>query len=137
MDELTETFGEPIDIRTRADALAAGDLIEVPAEMTRDAGLTRPVAVTRAVWEDCVAWTPADRERTGAIQDEDGRLWDVVWMASRFMLRHPDRSRLAFEVWRVPRDTQPDPDCDIEPVVTYLVVAVDGDGITISRPDED
>ena len=39
-----------------------------------------PTALTRACYETCVQWTAADRKRSRAMQDERGRLWDVVWM---------------------------------------------------------
>jgi hypothetical protein len=59
---------------TRADAIRAGVLIDVTA-VAHEAGIRYPVAVTAAVWAECVA-VPPGVER----QDEAGRLWDVVWM---------------------------------------------------------
>jgi hypothetical protein len=84
--DLTEIFGAPIDIRTRADAIAAGDLVEVPDEFTDEFGFTVPVAVTRAVHIECVEWTDEDTDRTGVVQDEAGRWRDVLWMARRAIL---------------------------------------------------
>ena len=53
---------------TRADALRDGVLIDVSA-VAREAGIRYPVALTRAVWQRCVAVPP------GVIcQDEAGRL---------------------------------------------------------------
>ena len=74
-------FGPLIHAYTRADALADGSLVDVTT-VAREAGFTVPVAVTRAVWLDCVAWA----DDGGACQDEAGRLWDVLWMA-RFAAR--------------------------------------------------
>jgi hypothetical protein len=59
---------------SRADALRDGGLIEVSA-VAREAGIRYPVAVTRAVWERCVAVPPGV-----TCQDEAGRLWDLLWM---------------------------------------------------------
>ena len=42
--------------------------------VAHEAGTRFPVALTRAVWEKCVAVPP------GVLcQDEAGRLWDIVW----------------------------------------------------------
>ncbi|MEU9837100.1 DUF6573 family protein [Streptosporangium sp. NPDC048047] len=52
-------FGEIIAAYSRADALADGSLVDVS-----DASPFRwPTALTRAAWEDCVAWTEADTVR--------------------------------------------------------------------------
>ena len=41
------------------------------------------MALTSAVWADCVAWTDETEARKGYTgQSESGRLWDVVWMLS-------------------------------------------------------
>jgi hypothetical protein len=62
---------------TRADALRDGVLVDVSAT-AREAGLRHPVALTRAAWERCVTVPP------GVLcQDEAGRLWDVLWRATR------------------------------------------------------
>ncbi len=62
---------------TRADAIRDGVLIDVSA-VAREAGIRYPVALTRAVWERCVAVPP------GVLcQDETGRLWDVLFSAIR------------------------------------------------------
>jgi hypothetical protein len=63
---------------TRADALREGVLIDV-SPVAREAGIRHPVALTRAVWQRCVAVPP------GVLcQDEAGRLWDVLWSAIRW-----------------------------------------------------
>jgi hypothetical protein len=59
---------------SRAEALADGTLVDVSAP-AKEAGITFPCAVTRAVWDRYVAVPDG---MTG--QDEAGRLWDVVWM---------------------------------------------------------
>jgi hypothetical protein len=62
---------------SRAEAIADGVLVDV-SEVANEAGLRFPVALTRAVWERCVAVPPGV-----ACQDEAGRLWDVLWSAIR------------------------------------------------------
>lgn len=92
----------------RAGATGDGPLVEVPAAAAAEAGFTCRVAVTRAAWEDCVAWDAADSARTGAVQDQDGRLQDVLWLASVAAsgAAGSARVRVAFSVYRVPRAGQ-------------------------------
>jgi hypothetical protein len=91
-----------IHVYTRAEALADGVLIDV-SDTAREAGFRIPVAVTVGVWEDCVAWEPADSARQ-THQDQSGRLWDVVFMASHAarMKRGHDH-QLTYELYRVKR----------------------------------
>ena len=78
LNYLAAFFGEPIHRYTRAQAIADGALIDV-SEVAREAGITRPVALTRAVWDRYV------RVPQGVIgQDEAGRLWDICWSAIRW-----------------------------------------------------
>lgn len=97
---LTEIFGEPIHVYARQKAIQDGHLVEV-SEMAQEAGFRFPVALTRAAWEDCVAWTDADSKRQ-IYQDESGRLWDVLWMAAQAAKRRRGEC-LAFQFYRVPR----------------------------------
>ena len=64
---------------TRADALSEGVLVDA-SEMAAEAGFRVPLALTEAVWNDCVAWPENAPGRWG--QSEAGRLWDVCWMAA-------------------------------------------------------
>jgi hypothetical protein len=68
---------DPIHSYTRADALRDGVLIDV-SPAAREAGIRYPVALTRAAWQRCVK-VP----RGVPCQDEEGRLWDVLWGAIR------------------------------------------------------
>ena len=61
---------------TRAQAIADGVLVDVTQDASK-AGFRCPVALTRAVWDLCVALSPAAKR---ACNDESGRLWDVLWM---------------------------------------------------------
>ena len=86
---------------TRADAIADGVLVDVTAT-AREAGFRVPVALTVAAWGDCVSW--CDEDNAGDIyQDESGRLWDVLWMASFSARGNKDVSQLSFVVLRIPR----------------------------------
>ena len=104
---ITAIFGEVIDRFTRAQAIADGSLVDA-TELARQAGFSVPVALTSAVWHDCVAWTDEDTENTGAPQDETGRLWDIVWVA-RVRCSGPagrDTDRVRFTILRVARDAK-------------------------------
>jgi len=93
-------FGEAISTYTRAQAIEDGVLVDV-TETAREAGFRFPVALTRACWENCVSWSEADSMRQ-TCQDEAGRLWDVLWMAS-VAARRNGGSELRFRLYRVPR----------------------------------
>ena len=42
--------------------------------------LGAPVAVSRAVWDECIVWTDEDAHRQ-TYQEQDARLWDVMFTA--------------------------------------------------------
>lgn len=109
-----------IHAHTRADLFRDGDLVDISAT-AREAGFPMPAAVTRKVWDDCVGWTSADAERTGALQDEQGRLWDVVWMALIGARRNPDTSSFEYEVLRIDRNAKRTP--HEEPQATLVQLA--------------
>ena len=138
-----EIFGKPIHVYTRAEAIEDGVLVDVSAT-ARDAGIVWPVAMTAAAWTDCVAWSEADdrRKRDSTGQSESGRLWDVVWMASRALIAAARRDAdpsvpLMFEVCRVPREGR---GVRPRPVRLKLVVGP-GDGgepvVTVMEEGED
>jgi hypothetical protein len=66
---------------TRAQALADGVQVDVTTT-AREAGITFPVFLTRAVFDQYVTVPPGV-----AAQDEAGRLWDIVWMLRFAILR--------------------------------------------------
>jgi hypothetical protein len=74
-----EPFWQTIHTYTRSQAIADGFQVEV-SKVAREAGITFPVFLTRAVYDNYVT-VPAGV--TG--QDEAGRLWDIVWM-TRFAI---------------------------------------------------
>lgn len=119
---------------TRADAIADGVLIDVTNE-AREAGFKVPVALTAEVWNDCVKWT-ADGSKRQVLQDENGRLWDVLWMAF-VAARRAQGDRISFQLYRVPRggrgcrprlttlQLQIGPGDGLEPVITVLLPGQD------------
>jgi hypothetical protein len=64
------TYPEVISAYSRAQAIDDGVLVDV-TQPARETGFRHPVALTRAVWERCVAMSPA-AERAGC--DDRGRL---------------------------------------------------------------
>lgn len=122
---------------TRADAIADGELVDV-GQLAREAGFTVPVALTRAVWADCVEWIDEDSNRKGAHQDQTGRLWDVLTMA-HLAARRAQRGqfRVLFQLYRVPRQGR-----GIKPRLVSLALHIGGGDsgepvITIMEPGED
>ena len=129
-------FGNVISTYSRAQAIADGVLTD-PGAIAKEAGIVWPIAITAGAWADCVAWTEADSERQ-VYQDQAGRLWDVIYMASH-AIRTCKRqtNELQLQVYRVPRDgksTEPE-------LVTLKMIAGPGDAgepvITVLLPHED
>ena len=74
---------EVISSYTREQAISDGVLKDV-STLAREAGFSIPVALTAAAWSEAVAWNPENR----ALQDETGRLWDVMTMAAHAARRN-------------------------------------------------
>ena len=70
---------------TRSQAIADGFQVEV-SKVAREAGISYPVFLTRAVYDQYVIVPLDDCGQPLASQDEAGRLWDIVWML-RFAIR--------------------------------------------------
>ncbi len=109
---------------TRAQAIDDGVLVDV-SELAREAGFRFPVALTRAVWCQCVEVTEKDD-----CQDETGRLWDILNVL-RFSIRSAkDEQVLYFDVL-VAKDGKPakphrlkshcGPGDNAEPVITIML----------------
>lgn len=131
-----EFFGDAISIYTRAQAIEDGQLIDV-SEIAHEAGFKYPVALTAAVWADCVAWTDDDNKKQ-TYQDESGRLWDVLFMASHgIQTSKTSGDRLSFQLYRVPCDGR----STKAVLITLKLIAGPGDTpepvITILLPNED
>jgi Family of unknown function (DUF6573) len=116
---------------SRAQAIEDGVLVDVTAT-AKEAGIRFPVALTRAVWSQCVE-VPAGVQG----QDESGRLWDVLWMF-RQQARRTSGGLLTFTLYvRNSRRVK----LDRRDIVTLKAVCGPGDTaepvITIMLPDED
>lgn len=130
---------EVIHRYTRAQALADGVLVEVPADLARQAGLRWPVALTAAAWADSVAWTAAaeDAKPSATGQDETGRLWDVLTMTRLSASHRGPQQRRPVQVLRVPATGR-----GLRPrLMTLHLVAGPGDDgepvLTLMMPGED
>lgn len=116
----------PLSMLATMDAYAAAiadrRLVDVFA-VARGAGISVPIALSRAAWADCVEWADADAARTGAYQDEAGRLWDVVFMCSMACQALSDvpATRVPFELYRVSRAKR-----STEAELTELVARIGG-----------
>ncbi len=126
--DLEDLFGPVIHPYSRREALEEGALIDVTST-AREAGFLIPVALTRAVWVRYVAVPPKV-----VAQDEPGRLWDILWMASLAARRNRDASVVCFTVSVRNDNRQP------RPRRLKAVVGSGDDGepvITILLPEED
>lgn len=117
--------------RTRTEAIAASALRDVTND-AREAGLAHPTAITAEAWKEAVAWD------YGGLQDERGRLWDVLSMA-RLAIKSVALygTEATFTVYRVPNvetaeEAEPTelivrvgPGDSLEPVLT-IVTSMDG-----------
>ena len=103
-EQTTESFfGKVISTYTSAQAIEDGVLID-PGSMAKEAGFKWPVAITVNAWADCVAWTDDDSQQQ-VHQDQSGRLWDLMYMASYAIRTSKDSGdRILFQFYRVPRD---------------------------------
>ncbi|MBO1332549.1 DUF6573 family protein [Streptomyces sp. VRA16 Mangrove soil] len=88
---------------TRAQAIDHGLFVEAPRALAHEAGFRVPVALTQAAWEDCVAWTDADNQQQNTVQDQTGRLWDVLIM-SRLAIGRSKGTHAHVTLHRIKRD---------------------------------
>ncbi len=129
-------FGDMIYSYARTQAVEDDVLVDADP-MTQEAVLKWPVALTSAVWENCVTRTN-DNSRKKSFQDQAGRLWDVFYIAShaiRFSKGLGDR--MLFQLYRVPRNGQ---SMETELIRLRLIAESSNAGepvITILLPDED
>jgi hypothetical protein len=130
MPEEDEDLPPLISTYTRAEALSDGTLVDV-TERAKSAGIQIPTAVTRAVWNEYVALTPAAIK---AGNDIEGRLWDILWMFRGAALANPNQREIDFHLYVVTDRVEPS-------LVTLKATCLPGDDgkavMTILLPDED
>lgn len=127
-------FNETIYTYSRAQAIEDGVLIDV-TETAKEAGFKIPVAVTDSVWHDYIEWKNVKNKK--AIQNTEGRLWDVLSMLRFACNRFKNESEIMYRLYVVSRDRQAVKPC----LVTLKAVIGGGDNgepvITIMLPNED
>lgn len=93
MNSTAIAFFEESDIistYSRAQAVEDGVLVDVSATM-REAGITTKTALTRTVYEDCVAWTDADTQASDVPGRKRAAVGRFVHVPSRCPLTEPRR----------------------------------------------
>lgn len=85
---------------TRDEAIDDGVLVDV-SNIAKEIGFRIPLALTAQVYSECVHWP----ETEAAVQDEQGRLRDVLFMAALAAraVKRGGEGRLDFELYLVPR----------------------------------
>jgi hypothetical protein len=123
-----ELFGSVIYAYTRAQAIEDGVLVDV-SKMAKEAGIKYPTALTAAVWADYVV-VPEGVEA----QDEQGRLWDILYMFHLAAKRAAGEDTMFFDLLVRNDNTVPK-------LVTLKAICGPGDTLdpvlTILLPDED
>jgi hypothetical protein len=139
-DTLQSLFGEVIYSYTRSDALRDGALVELPADLCREAGVIVPVAVTAEVWH---LIDPGNLDQMPG-QSMTGRAWDLLFTfavaARSFRGRH--RSTIVFRCeFLMCREAMGGTEITERKTVTLRAVCGPGDQgepvITIMLPWED
>ena len=92
---ISEMFGEPISVYSRADALRDGVLIAADPDTCREAGILWPVAVTDHLWSSYIE--PDNLEEMPG-QSVSGRLWDLLWVFTQAAGRSQGESRIKYRV---------------------------------------
>ena len=102
------TDADVIHVYSRTQAIEDGNLVDV-SQLAKQCGFRFPLAMTRGVWDDCVAWTDADQAGYALEQSEGIRLENLLQYAYMEIKRHKredegDAQELFFAVCRLPRD---------------------------------
>ena len=134
VNQVDELANETIFAYSRSQALEDGFLVDV-TYMAKEVGFRIPVAVTCAVWDKYIAWNDADNKRQ-TYQDEEGRLWDILWMLY-LACKHSQSSSLIFSLYAVVKNRH-----SKRPVKIKLKSVIGGGDngtpvITIMLPNED
>lgn len=84
-----------------ADGVADGTMRPIDPAIAAEAGFKIPVIMTTGAWADLVAW-----ERDDSSQDEEGRLWDVLFMTNLKARLNRESNDITVEIGRVPNRTK-------------------------------
>lgn len=85
-----------------ADAVADGTMRHVDKGTATEAGFKIPVIITTGAWAELVAW-----EREDSSQDEEGRLWDVLFLTAIAARKAPEGDAFVeVQIGRVPNRTK-------------------------------
>jgi hypothetical protein len=126
IDKQSDDWEVIIHTYSRRQAVEDGVLVDV-SEIASEAGFCFPVALTQAVWNECVS-VPAGRGIDW--QSEEGRLWDILWMLRCQIARsHGGGQELRFTVLvnngDGPKPTELKAHCgpndDLTPCITVLL----------------
>jgi hypothetical protein len=122
---------EVIHTYSRAQAIEDGVLVDVSGvapDLVKNAGITLPIAMTRAVWDQYVVVPDGVLN-----QDLKGRLWDILWLF-RCAAKNFEGEKLLFQVYVRNDNRKPK-------LVTLKAVCGPGDDATpviaIMLPDQD
>jgi len=143
-DPVTDLFGEPISVYTRAQALADGVLVDVtPWASTGPEGMlggfSAPAGITQALWavididrrdnQDEPGWRSLARERGESTR---GRAHDVLWLAAAAARRSPDSDAVRYPVFMTVEGTGG----GAVRKTLRVEARIDGDGVTIGFPED-
>ena len=133
---LQDFFGEQISVYTRQQAIDDGVLFDVTDD-AKEAGFKLNTCVTSAVWSDCCAWTEDDAQQSHYLQDQSGRIWDVVYMAAIAARDNKSNSQVHYVISRIPRPGNVDENMTVT-LKLHVGPGDNGEGvITIMQPHED
>lgn len=91
-DSLTALFGPVISSYSRKQAIEDGVLVDV-SSVAKEAGYRWPVAMTRTAWAQYV-----EVPKGVTCQDEQGRLWDILWMG-RAAIKQANGDAVGFQLY--------------------------------------
>ncbi len=88
---------------TTKEAVAEGTLVSIKPETYDEAGIKIPVYLSRAVYD---RYVKVPQELKGE-QDEDGRLWDILWMFRVYAGSKRSESTIRFKLsCRLPENSK-------------------------------
>lgn len=118
-----------ISVYTVEQAIEDGVLNEV-TDVAKEAGFRCRVFVTSELFADL---TPSKEVKKKFGVDFNGRLWDLVWMASRAAIKNRNTNMVKFQFFlQTEPKFSPLHRCHIKEVL----MTIDGNGITLMYPRE-